>query len=116
MVMLTANTTEKPSIKARLLLNHPPKLPMETFVMKNCETLDKMLRMAPDDRRKAGKVVARSFYKTLRRNGFSHGDIMYFAGYLLDGVIKEMKIKGEDQEGSADIREMTITGGSREVA
>lgn len=84
--------------------------------MKNCETLEKMLKMAPDDRRKAGKIVARSFYKTLRRNGFSHGDIMSFAGHLLDGVIREMKIKENSQERSADVQEMTATTGSREVA
>ena len=68
---------------------------METPVMKSCETLEKMLKMSPDDRQKAGKVVARSFYKTLRNNGFTHGDIMDFAGHLLDGVIQEMEKEKE---------------------
>lgn len=83
--------------------------------MKNCETLEKMLRMAPDDRRKAAKIVARSFYKTLRRNGFSHGDIMSFAGHLLDGVIREMG-KVNDRKGPDDIGAIEVSNDSRKIA
>jgi hypothetical protein len=88
----------------------------EMPTMKNCETLEKMLSMAPDDRRKAGKVLARSFYKTLRRNGFSQGDIMSFAGYLLDDVIREMKVDDGSQRLPVEIQGMSVKNGSRVVA
>ena len=86
--------------------------------MRNCETLEKMLKMSPDDRRKAGKVVARSFYKILRKNGFTHGDIMNFAGDLLDGVIREIEKEKRADKSSREIdtREMATVNGSREVA
>ena len=62
--------------------------------LKNCQTIEKMVQMSSENRGKASKVVARSFYKMLRKNGFSQGEIMTFAGHLLDEVIRDMKHNG----------------------
>lgn len=68
--------------------------------MKQCETLEKMLKMSAQDRDRAGRVVARSFYAILRRNGFGPGEIMAVAGHILDGVIRDMKAHGEEGAGN----------------
>jgi hypothetical protein len=78
--------------------------------MKNCGTLDKMLKMTSGDREKAGKVVARSLYKILRRNGFSHSDIMHV------GVIRDIKLNGKDQENAVGVQELIVAPDSKEVA
>ena len=84
--------------------------------MKNCETLERMLKMSAGDREKTGKVVARSFYKILRQNGFTHADIMDVAGHILDGVIKDMKINGKDREEPVGIKHPDAQPHSQEVA
>ena len=84
--------------------------------MKNCQTIEKMLQMSSEDRERASKGVARSFYKMLRRNGFSQSDIMTFAGHLLEGVIRDMKINGKDPDNAPRIDEIRLPRGSREVA
>ena len=73
--------------------------------MENCRTIEKMIQMSAEDRLKASKVVARSFYRMLRRNGFSQGEIMAFAGHLLDEVVKDMKVNGKDDD--------SVTGAQR---
>ena len=72
--------------------------------MKNCETIEKVLQMSSEDRAKASRVVARSFFKMLRRNGFSQGEIMNFTGHLLDEVIRDMKLNGEKQQAWSESR------------
>jgi hypothetical protein len=57
---------------------------------KQCDTLEKMISLSADDRDRASKVVARSFFRILAKNGFSHSDIMDFAGNLLDEVMRDM--------------------------
>ncbi len=84
--------------------------------MKNCETLERMLKMSAGDREKTGKIVARSFYKILRQNGFTHADVMGVAGNLLDGVIKDMKINGKDRKSPVDIKDHNVRPHSKEVA
>ena len=84
--------------------------------MDKCQTIEKMLQMSSEDRAKASKVVARSFYKMLRRNGFSQSEIMTFAGHLLDGVIRDMKVNGKDKEGAVDLRNIRSQKESQEVA
>ena len=66
--------------------------------MKNCGTIEKMLQMSSEDRARASRVVARSFFKMLRRNGFSQGEIMTFSGHLLDEVIRDMKLNGQKRQ------------------
>lgn len=65
--------------------------------MENCRTIEKMLQMSTEERTKASKVVAKSFYRMLRRNGFSQSEIMTFAGQILDEVIKDLKVNGSEK-------------------
>ena len=72
--------------------------------MESCETLEKMLRMSEGDRERAGRLLARSFYKILRRNGFSHPQVMAVAGTILDEVMKDVRANGKDRETPLEIR------------
>jgi|GEM_PF-6375509 len=65
--------------------------------MENCRTIERMLQMSNEERSKASKVVAKSFYRMLRRNGFSQSEIMTFAGQILDEVIKDLKVNGSEK-------------------
>ena len=84
--------------------------------MKNCETLERMLNMSAGDREKTGKIVARSFYKILRENEFTHAEIMDVTGHILDGVIKDMRANGKDKVSPVDINDPDIRPHSKEVA
>jgi hypothetical protein len=83
--------------------------------MKQCNTFEKMLEMSSGDRDRAGKVVARSFFRILARNGFSHSDVMNFAGHLLDEVMRDMRRDGGDTE-SAPVSDSPSGEDTREVA
>ena len=65
--------------------------------MNQCDTMEKMLQLSPDNRERASKVVARSFFRILVKNGFSHSDIMDFAGNLLDEVMRDMRTKNLEE-------------------
>lgn len=84
--------------------------------MKNCETLEKMLKMSAGDREKTGRIVARSYYKILRRNGFTQSDIINVAGHLLDSVITDIKNNGKDKKSPVDILKVKIRPRTQEVA
>ncbi len=84
--------------------------------MKECRTLEKMLQLSSGNRTRAGKVVARTFFKVLRRNGFTHSDIMAVAGHLLDGVIRDIKVNGKEKKSTVDIQDLRVPPGSQEVA
>ncbi|MCJ7500444.1 hypothetical protein MUP29_09320 [bacterium] len=71
--------------------------------MKNCETLERMLKMSAGDREKTGRIVARSFYKILRQNEFTHAEIMDVTGHILDGVINDIKASGKDVKKPVDL-------------
>ena len=82
--------------------------------MHQCDILEKMINLSPDNRERTSKVVARSFFRILAKNGFSHSDIMDFAGNLLDEVMRDMGASGEKA-----IRPETIeidSGEAKEVA
>ncbi len=82
--------------------------------MHQCDILEKMINLSPDNRERTSKVVARSFFRILAKNGFSHSDIMDFAGNLLDEVMRDMVASGEKA-----IRPETIeidSGEAKEVA
>lgn len=82
--------------------------------MENCRTIEKMLKMKSEERGKASRVVARSFYRMLRRNGFSQSEIMTFAGQILDEVIRDLKANGKGLE-SSPAKESWISRDSMEV-
>ncbi len=85
--------------------------------MKNCQTFEKMLQMSSADRTRASYVVAKSFFKMLRRNGFLQSEIMNFAGQLLDEVIRDIKMNGKDREENPSIaKNLDIPKDSMEVA
>lgn len=84
--------------------------------MKKCETLDRMLKMSAGDREKTGRVVARTFYKILRENGFTHPEIIDLTGNMLDEVMKDIRVNGKDEPTAVAIRENGIQPPSKEVA
>ena len=71
--------------------------------MKNCETLERVLKKSQGDPEKTGMVVARSFYKILRQNGFTHPQIMDVTGFILDEVMKDVKSNGKDKKQPAEM-------------
>jgi hypothetical protein len=71
--------------------------------MKQCDILEKMINLSPESRARTSKVVARSFFRILSKNGFTHSDIMDFAGNLLDEVMGDMKEDGQDSSSSSEI-------------
>jgi hypothetical protein len=92
----------------------PIEADMETGQMQKCDLIEKMINISADERGRTSKVVARSFFRILAKNGFSHSDIMDFAGNLLDEVMKDMGASGEKT-----IRPETIeidSGEAKEVA
>lgn len=84
--------------------------------MKSCETLERMLKMSDGDREKTGKVVARSFYKILRQNDFTHPEIIDVTGFILDEVMKDIKANGKDREQPVEIKQINTPPRSEEVA
>jgi hypothetical protein len=82
--------------------------------MIQCDIIEKMINLSAENRERTSKVVARSFFRILSKNGFSHSDIMDFAGNLLDEVMRDMGASGEKT-----IRPETIeidSGEAKEVA
>ena len=84
--------------------------------MKYCETLGRMLEKSGGDRDKTGKVVARSFYKILRTNGFTHPEILEVTGNMMDEVMKDIKANGKDRTEPVEINHSEIRPHSKEVA
>lgn len=84
--------------------------------MKYCETLERMLEKSGGDREKTGKVVARSFYKILRQNGFSHPEVLEVTGNLMDEVMKDIKANGKDSVKPVDIKRVDTLPNSKVVA
>ena len=84
--------------------------------MKNCETLERVLKLSADDREKTGKVVARLFYSILRQNSFTHAEIIDVTGHILDGLIKDIKVNGKDKKSPVDIQDHNIRPSSKVVA
>ncbi len=59
---------------------------------------ERYVRMASRDQERAAKVVAKSFYKILRKNGFTHNQVISVAGYILDGLIEENNSSAEPEK------------------
>lgn len=54
------------------------------------DQMDRIIQMAAGDAEKAARIVARSFYKVLRRNGFSDDQIIDVANSMLDCLINSL--------------------------
>jgi pyruvate-formate lyase-activating enzyme len=63
-----------------------------------------MLEKSGGDREKTGKLVARSFYKILRTNGFTHPEILEVTGNMMDEVMKDIRANGKDRENPLELR------------
>lgn len=84
--------------------------------VKNCETIERMLNLSEGDREKAGRVVARTFYNILRRNGFTHSEVMNVTGNILDEVMKDIRINGKNKPDPVQIQDVTPPVRSKGVA
>ena len=84
--------------------------------MKYCETLERLLEKSGGDREKTGKVVARSFYKILRQNGFTHPEVLEVTGNMMDEVMKDIKVNGKDSVKPVDINSKETWPHSKVVA
>ncbi|MBI4714903.1 MAG: hypothetical protein HY760_03020 [Nitrospirae bacterium] len=58
--------------------------------MSQHDQMDRIIQMAAGDAEKAARIVARSFYKVLRRNGFSNDQIIDVANSMLDCLINSL--------------------------
>lgn len=68
--------------------------------MKEQNQMDKVIQLAVVDPERAARVVARSFYKVLRRNGFSDDQIIAVANNILDCLLESLD--GYKQKSQAD--------------
>lgn len=53
--------------------------------------MDKIIQMAAKDAEQAARVIARSFYKVLRKNGFADDQIIAVANNILDCLIESLE-------------------------
>lgn len=53
--------------------------------------IEKVIQMAAEDAERAARVVARSFYKILRKNGFSNEQIIAVANSMLECLIESLE-------------------------
>ena len=68
--------------------------------------MDKVIQLAVVDPERAARVVARSFYKVLRRNGFSDDQIIAVANNILDCLLESLdgyKQKSQAEQESQEI-------------
>lgn len=69
--------------------------------MDSDEKFDKLVNLATKDPEKAAEIAAKSFYKILRKNGFTDDQIISVANNILDCLIqtfggyKEKKMKSQ---------------------
>jgi hypothetical protein len=53
--------------------------------------MEKVIQLAANDAERAARVVARSFYKILRKNGFSNEQIIAVANNMLECLIESLE-------------------------
>jgi hypothetical protein len=53
--------------------------------------MEKVIQLAANDAERAARVVARSFYKILRKNGFSNEQIIAVANNILECLIESLE-------------------------
>ena len=58
--------------------------------MEQHQHMDKIIRLAAEDAEKASRLIARSFYKVLRKNGFTDDQVISVANNMLDCLIESL--------------------------
>ena len=53
--------------------------------------MENVIQMAAEDAERAARVVAKSFYKVLRKNGFSNEQIIAVANNMLECLIESLE-------------------------
>ncbi|OHB71726.1 MAG: hypothetical protein A2W23_06965 [Planctomycetes bacterium RBG_16_43_13] len=70
--------------------------------MKENQNFEDIVRIASSDTEKASRIISRSFYKVLRRNGFTDDQIISVAsnilGCLIEGLEGYKEKKGRKEE------------------
>ncbi len=76
--------------------------------MKSYGKFDEYVSIAIENQGKAAEIVARSFYKILRKHGFTDSQIINVANNMLDcliGALEGYKAKKDSSEGIDERRE-----------
>jgi len=70
--------------------------------LKENQNFEDIVRIASSDTEKASRIISRSFYKVLRRNGFTDDQIISVAsnilGCLIEGLEGYKEKKGRKEE------------------
>lgn len=72
------------------------------------QQMDKIIRMAAEDTEKASRLIARSFYKVLRKNGFTDDQIISVANNMLDCLIESLDGYKKKSATKEDAREAGV--------
>lgn len=75
---------------------------METLSQKNRNKFEEIIKASSGDTEKASEIISKTFYKVLRRNGFTDDQIISIAsnllGYLIEGLEGYKEKKGWREE------------------
>jgi hypothetical protein len=82
----------------------------KTEQTRSCETLERVVEISARDQERAARLVARSFFKILRGNGFTRNQIINVAEHLLDGLIDEMREPVGGEDGIRERPELRVAG------
>ena len=72
------------------------------------QQMDKIIQMAAVDAEKASRLIARSFYKVLRKNGFTDDQIISVANNMLDCLIESLDGYKKKNATKEDAREAGV--------
>ncbi len=76
--------------------------------MEQNQHMDKIIQLAAKDAEKASRLIARSFYKVLRKNGFSDDQIISVANNMLDCLIDSLDGYKKKSSTKEDAPEMEL--------
>ncbi len=63
----------------------------EEIAVEQNDGYDQVLMLATKDAEIATKIVAKSFYKILRKKGFTDDQIVYVSSYILDCLLQSLR-------------------------
>lgn len=80
--------------------------------MEERKQMDRVIQMAAEDPERAARIVAKSFYKVLRKNEFSDDQIIAVANNILDCLIDSLagykKKSAMEQEEAISARVVSV--------